>query len=675
LFVVNIERKMNECFAEYAAQNNNFDIFSFFDFEIVLTSKCNELLFGFCHIHIIEKQNKNKTTNKSKSSFLDIGEYKSILDRKEDGLTSLNLVMKMVKERSEIESEYARKLARWSENYNKGFLVSDCEYNLSKKVIVDGLEEAKSIAQIHQNISDSLLSKAHTKLKAFTTKNYTKSLNPIKKISKLTLKETINNDKEFKNIQKQWINLDNKQKDLKIKFLASTQERRDADSALKSARETLKLLIYSGGVHGPFGSSSKGISGISVFRKPSSAIKFTKNRAANAVQKNSARIPSKEETDNKVKSMNEKIDKYSANLSICENNENKLRQEYQKAVEECHKLIPTYRLEMSKIYAKLQDEEFKRLVFLQGILNDICYDLDISKNLKISHVYNKQREYLAILDPENDVKWWDKHRGMSAVEMVWPKFEDRFSKHAMHSSRSSSQNICIKSTPPTSTREVNICYANSPNRIENAGSDYNQIDIKTRGRALQKQMQRVPSFEGLPFKAPSLSRLDQNPKNQASACTVDVNLVPVNHINQVSEGETQSDSQSMLPLDKNPIQVTEILANMQMNRNEEFQEAETNSEPGPSASISQVRGPPKHTPPPYVPESIHIPSSGSGPIARALYDFDHKEDDEISIKVGDEFVLIDDGSIPEGSGWSKGVNRVTGECGLFPTDYVQVISD
>ena len=52
--IINIEQKINECWIEYGKQEN-IDILSLFDYKIILQQYEQNVLYGFVHIHIMEK--------------------------------------------------------------------------------------------------------------------------------------------------------------------------------------------------------------------------------------------------------------------------------------------------------------------------------------------------------------------------------------------------------------------------------------------------------------------------------------------------------------------------------------------------------------------------------------------------------------------------------------------
>lgn len=64
--------------------------------------------------------------------------------------------------------------------------------------------------------------------------------------------------------------------------------------------------------------------------------------------------------------------------------------------------------------------------------------------------------------------------------------------------------------------------------------------------------------------------------------------------------------------------------------------------------------------------------SDKGQVVKALYNFDAEAEDEMTIKVGEHFLLL--GTSDEANGWYNGKNLVTGQVGLFPISYVENVS-
>ena len=162
-----------------------------------------------------------------------------------------------------------------------------------------------------------------------------------------------------------------------------------------------------------------------------------------------------------------------------------------------------------------------------------------------------------------------------------------------------------------------------------------------------------------------------------------------------------SESSSLLPLEKNRIPLTDMLKNLSSiqfeSPNHKIPAAgkeNRNQNQNLIIDPNQLVDTPKNKPPMTMtfgtPVSYASTNNTNAAIqkideyqelklnkrlVRAIYDFQAKDIDEMSIKVGEKFVLLGNQRFEdEEQGWLKGKNVRTSQIGLFPRGYVDFVA-
>lgn len=134
----------------------------------------------------------------SSDSFWEPGNFKRTTKRIEDGHNLCSELMNLVKERAEIEKNYAKSLKtwaiRWSNMIDKG-----PEYGTTEAAWKAVLVEADRRCELHNRVKEDLNVKVNNQLKAWQKDNYHKSV--------LQLKEKKELEDQFKKAQKPWAKL------------------------------------------------------------------------------------------------------------------------------------------------------------------------------------------------------------------------------------------------------------------------------------------------------------------------------------------------------------------------------------------------------------------------------------------------------------------------------------
>lgn len=270
---------------------------------------------------------------------------------------------------------------------------------------------------LYRQIADNLKNKTLRKLKKFQADKYTKSRKLKNLTSSYTFNEIILKERDFKAAQKTWLDKESKQKRSRMKYFDFLKIRLECQNNLKRKRDELTSLMQ---------------------------------------------MPNDPENDKNVRSKSSAIDELNLDLKDLENKEKLARIEYKRDVDECTRHSNKYQYDMSLIYDQMQSFEVKRLNIFKEILFDVYADVNLSSLNgssfgQINHIYKKHESYLKQLNPDEDTRWWDLHRGLSCSEMVWPKFEDPLNRFGQK----------IESVAGSSTHDVRVSYANSPKKVVN----------------------------------------------------------------------------------------------------------------------------------------------------------------------------------------------------------------
>lgn len=128
-------------------------------------------------------------------SFWDIGNYRRVVKRIEDGLRLCTDLMKMAQERAEIESKYAKSLQHWSKKWEE-LITKGPEYGSTEVGWKTGLQESVKIADMHMEISQRISDEVIEGMQAWKNTHYHKSI--------VHLKEAKRAEEGFSASQKPW---------------------------------------------------------------------------------------------------------------------------------------------------------------------------------------------------------------------------------------------------------------------------------------------------------------------------------------------------------------------------------------------------------------------------------------------------------------------------------------
>ena len=128
-------------------------------------------------------------------SFWEIGNYRRVVKRIEDGMRLCTDLMKMAQERAEIEAKYAKSLQHWSKKWDE-LVTKGPEYGSVEVGWKSSLQESLRIADIHMDRSQNLTDQVVEGMQAWKNDRYHKSI--------VHLKECKRAEEEFSTSQKPW---------------------------------------------------------------------------------------------------------------------------------------------------------------------------------------------------------------------------------------------------------------------------------------------------------------------------------------------------------------------------------------------------------------------------------------------------------------------------------------
>ncbi|XP_071501535.1 protein kinase C and casein kinase substrate in neurons protein 1-like isoform X4 [Diadema antillarum] len=134
-----------------------------------------------------------------------------------------------------------------------------------------------------------------------------------------------------------------------------------------------------------------------------------------------------------AKKLHEKVDK-------CRQESSKLKDKYEKALDDITTYNPRYMEDMKVQFDKTQAFERKRLEFFKETLLATHRVLDLSVNPSFAQVYTDFHNSLQNADADKDLKWWKNNNG-TGMSMNWPAFVEYTDEMHAISTKKSKGNV------------------------------------------------------------------------------------------------------------------------------------------------------------------------------------------------------------------------------------------
>lgn len=141
------------------------------------------------------EEDLTKLDGPTSESFWDIGNYRKVVKRIEDGLRLCNEFIKLTQERAEIEAKYAKNLQSWAKKW-EDMVAKGPEYGSLEVGWRANLNEAIKVADIHMEMSQRTIDDVVEGMLGWKNSHYHKSI--------VHLKEAKRADEGFSTAQRPW---------------------------------------------------------------------------------------------------------------------------------------------------------------------------------------------------------------------------------------------------------------------------------------------------------------------------------------------------------------------------------------------------------------------------------------------------------------------------------------
>lgn len=166
-------------------------------------------------------------------SFWDIGKYKIALKRCDNGYKLGSDLSEMISDRAKLEDNYGKSIKAWSTKWKNQLEKESPEYETTKEAWSAFLEAGSKQANVHIDLSKTLINYPVFKIKDWLKRSYQKSF--------INYKQTKEFEENFEEAQSAWIELYDRMKKSKKEYEESIQHSKKTQEESVSAESNPKF--------------------------------------------------------------------------------------------------------------------------------------------------------------------------------------------------------------------------------------------------------------------------------------------------------------------------------------------------------------------------------------------------------------------------------------------------
>ncbi|XP_062598138.1 protein kinase C and casein kinase substrate in neurons protein 1-like isoform X2 [Saccostrea cucullata] len=602
-------------------------------------------------------------------SFWEIGKYHRTVKRIDNGKALCDSLRQLIKERSEIETSYAKNLTNWSRKWND-FLDKGNEYGTIQAGWRGLLQEADSLADLHNVVSENLITKDYASIKMWQKENYHKSM--------MHFKETKELEEGFKKAQKPW----------EKKYTKVMQSRKDYHAACRAEKSTANQE-----------NNARGDSAVSPDQ-----LKKIQEKLRKCQQDVEATRDKYEASLNDLNSYNAKyIEDMNEVFQKCQDFEKSRIEFFKKTMFEIHQHLDlSVEPKFSQVYSNLHstigqidpDKDLRWWSTNHGADMPMNWPTFEEYSPELQNISKKKDSQLGGNDGITITSI--RHKPDAFVQQ-----SDSFNSHQRQTStespRSSSGSNVVQQQQQQ-TQQSSSLRIQSP-----LTSVWGMIAFTV--RTLHHNFTRKISFDGFSLKKkekdkaskrktmldqakqPNVEEVKRNsdpsrvqqPPDSARLAQMNTDVSQADIVTQQPGGEnyvrTTSYDESLNPFgdddddgEANVTAESHVYQAIDEARGEHNKEVEKKEEPAVVEDTNPFADDVDEPPSPSPEDSPRQMNGKEGVPVRALYDYNVTEEDELELKAGDVFVKL---SEEDELGWCKGYKD--GREGLYPANYVEPV--
>ncbi|CAF0848574.1 unnamed protein product [Rotaria sordida] len=285
--------------------------------------------------------------------FCEPNQYKSAIDRCEGGHKSCDLSIEIYKELVKVLEHCSESLHQWSLTSQRK-IVQSKEFGTTRAAWIESIQAVEKLAERNEDITKNIQHHVIDKMVAYKNSKYERSFLHLKKVKEF--------EKDFKKVQKPWLELLNKINEAKQEFHHASRKLHHA----KRAENVIKTDLGT--------------------------------------------------TDEQKKKVKDSVHHYESETETC-------RSTYSKLMEDMKAKQPGYQEEMFKILSRTDDFERDRLNQFKLMFNALQEAISIendARHTEMSDLFNKA---IGKHNINSDIEYFNKHYGRE-TKTKWPVFED-----------------------------------------------------------------------------------------------------------------------------------------------------------------------------------------------------------------------------------------------------------